>query len=283
MFDYNIIEFGLECTHNYNDKLPNMEFHLHNRYEIYYLLSGDVHYFVERKKYIIQKGDILVLNSKEIHKPTFVGATPYERITVHFNPQIARYFSTTDISLLSCFENRDNGKNNLIKLDNSDNMVFHSLIEKLAILCQNNNGNPIEKLSILLQILTFLNESWKDRISDIKKQTQQPQALKAPISQVISYINNHLTEDLSLSTLEKQSFLNKNYLCKLFKDQMGSTIHNYILVRRISLAKQLLENGASVTEACSQSGFNDYANFIRLFKKITGNSPSKFKTNSGGK
>lgn len=283
MFEYTIIEGGLECSHSYNEDIPSFEFHLHNKYEIYLLLSGDVHYFVERKKYVLKKGDILVFNSKEIHKPTFVGVSPYERITMHFNPKIAAYFSTPDTNLLGCFENRKNGENNLIKLDQGKHTLFCSLLERLAQLCSNSGESPIEKLSVLLQVFNLLDISSKQSKLDLGQQTQQPQQLKSPISQVITYINNHLTEELSLDVLEKKSFLNKNYLCKLFKDQMGSTIHSYILIRRISLAKQLLENGASVTEACNQSGFNDYANFIRLFKKITGTSPAKFKTNTFGK
>ncbi|MBQ3028199.1 MAG: AraC family transcriptional regulator, partial [Lachnospiraceae bacterium] len=42
-------------------------------------------------------------------------------------------------------------------------------------------------------------------------------------------------------------------------------------------AKALLQEGASVTEACYRSGFNDYANFIRSFKKVTGVSPGKYR------
>jgi AraC-like DNA-binding protein len=283
MFEYTIIEGGLDCAHSYTEDIPSFDFHLHNKYEIYLLLSGDVHYFVERKKYILKKGDILIFNSKEIHKPTFVGASPYERIIIHFNPQIAAYFSTPDINLLGCFENRKNGENNLINLEQGKHTLFCSLLDRLAQLCSKVDESPIDKLSILLQVFSILDKNTKEIKLDINQQTQQPQQLKSPISQVITYINNHLTEELSLDVLEKKSFLNKNYLCKLFKDQMGSTIHSYILVRRISLAKQILENGASVTEACNQSGFNDYANFIRLFKKITGTSPAKFKVHAFGK
>ena len=63
----------------------------------------------------------------------------------------------------------------------------------------------------------------------------------------------------------------------LFKRETGSTIFQYILVKRIAMAREFLSMGTSVAETCVQSGFGDYANFIRTFKKITGYSPGHFK------
>ncbi|MEG2350978.1 MAG: AraC family transcriptional regulator, partial [Hungatella sp.] len=91
------------------------------------------------------------------------------------------------------------------------------------------------------------------------------------------YIDQHLSEALSLESISTACSLDKYYLSHLFKKETESTIFQYILVKRIAQAKELLSLGSSVTEACQQSGFNDYANFIRSFKKVTGYSPGHFK------
>ncbi|MFC7055508.1 helix-turn-helix domain-containing protein [Enterococcus alcedinis] len=93
---------------------------------------------------------------------------------------------------------------------------------------------------------------------------------------MLNYIQENITLDISLTSLEEQFGLSGFHLNRLFKKEVGSTIYQYILLSRISLAKQLLETHSNVTEVCFLSGFNDYANFIRTFKKITGLAPKQY-------
>ena len=67
------------------------------------------------------------------------------------------------------------------------------------------------------------------------------------------------------------------YLSRLFKQYVGTSVYNYITVTRIANAQKLLKNGATVTEACFCSGFEDCSNFIRTFKKLTGETPLGYK------
>ena len=64
----------------------------------------------------------------------------------------------------------------------------------------------------------------------------------------------------------------------MFNRYCGTTVTKYIISKRITEAKKLLSNGKSVTETAFASGFNDYANFIRTFKKTVGVPPGKYKS-----
>jgi AraC-like DNA-binding protein len=97
---------------------------------------------------------------------------------------------------------------------------------------------------------------------------------------ILDYINENLEGDLSLEFLEKRFYINGSYLSRLFKKSTGSTIHEYIIYKRISKAKKLLAEGSSATEAAFMCGFNDFSNFSRLFKRTVGVSLRQYKTDA---
>ena len=106
------------------------------------------------------------------------------------------------------------------------------------------------------------------------------------IYQILTYINRHITEDLSLEDLSledlslellsKQFYLSSSYLCRIFKSNTGTTIHQYITAKRITLAKDLLTQRYSVTDACNMSGFKDYNGFLKSFVTAVGMPPKKY-------
>ena len=82
---------------------PNHDycFHLHNRFEIYFFISGNVNYFIEKSVHRLLYGDLLIMNSNEIHKPSIQPDKPYTRIVIHFRPEIASFLSHDGYNLLS--------------------------------------------------------------------------------------------------------------------------------------------------------------------------------------
>ncbi|MFD1907599.1 helix-turn-helix domain-containing protein [Paenibacillus rhizoplanae] len=96
------------------------------------------------------------------------------------------------------------------------------------------------------------------------------------VRRTMEYIDAHLGQTLTLEQLSSTFHLNSTYISRQFKQHTGLTLRSYILDRRISLAKACLREGLSLTEACYQSGFSDYANFIRSFTKVAGVSPGRY-------
>ena len=92
--------------------------------------------------------------------------------------------------------------------------------------------------------------------------------------QIAQYINNHLTEKISLKTLEREFYRDKAYMNRVFKSVMGCSIWEYIIKKRVFFARTELYNTRSVTEAFAKSGFTDYSVFYRNYVKCTGISPS---------
>ena len=98
------------------------------------------------------------------------------------------------------------------------------------------------------------------------------------IRETLSYINEHLGEELSVGELAEQVFLSRYHFMRLFKAQTGSSVHAYVRSRRLMRAARLIREGMSAARAAEECGFADYSAFHRAFRAAFGVSPGKLKS-----
>lgn len=246
------------------------DFHLHNFFELFLLLEGEINFCIHQSLYHIRAGSLLIINDLEIHKAINICDSSYKRIYIHIPPAFFSKYTSDEINLISCFKNRDIGQNNLVLLNNQQLNYF---IEQYTHMKKSENclfpGKELLLETYLLQLLVFINNLSDQQITLSSRYTPD-------VNRIIDYLERHLVEQISLDSLAKELSLSKYYLCHLFKKETETTIFNYLLLRRIAKSKSLLSGGKNVTEACFQSGFNNYTNFITSFKKITGYTPKKY-------
>jgi len=258
-------------TENPMDKMK-MDFHLHDNFEIYMFLSGGVRYFIEKNSYDLVPGDILIMRPDEIHKATFTSNETYERIVINFPENVLRTLSTEGNELSYCYYNRPHGEKNRLNSTDEEKNELIALFEKLIMADKYKKMWSIQlKLSIFLEIMVRINRIF----SDETRITSSPLHHRSLIP-ILEYIDQNLDKDLSLKSLQDKFFVSGSYLCQIFKQTTGSTLHEYIIYKRISRAKQFLINGESSYNASIKSGFSDYSNFYRAFKKVTGYSPREY-------
>lgn len=263
----------LNYSHDRSIPSKNVDFHLHNYFEIYFFIAGDVNYFIEKQVYPLRYGDLLLINNHEIHKPTFRLSQAYERIVIHFEPQLGKIFGAPEFNLLQSFLNRPTGEKNKVNLAPAEiEELMKSFMRLEHITSESSAGSDTLKLCYFIEILAFINKVFLN----IKPGDEHPNVPEALIP-ILDYIDNHLDEDLTLESLGRRFYLNQSYLSRLFKKGIGSNIHEFIIYKRISKAKKLLSDGFNVTDTCSRCGFNDYANFLRMFKRKVGVSPGKYQ------
>lgn len=262
--------------HRRTESPPNFDFHLHDQFEIYFFIAGDVHYLIEKKVYPLQYGDLLIINNRELHKPTFRSDAPYENIVVHFDPSVAAAVSAlSPFPLLDCYINRPLGEHNKLSLSHQQLEEATSLFGRIEQLdWTDEEGAELLLTVYMTELLVLINRVYRQRLDP---HSSGQLALDDKLAPVLDYIDHHLEHDLSLEALERQFYMNRYYLSRLFKKTTGSTIHDYILLKRIALAKKLLHDDCTVTNACERSGFNDYSNFIRMFKRYVGVPPGQYR------
>jgi len=265
---------GVQYIHKRTEQPYKMDFHLHDRYEVYFFISGDVHYLIEKKVYPLAYGDLLLMNSRELHKPTYRSHTPYENIVIHFDPQaVERYAAPYGYNLLKCFHDRPQGEHNKIQLLPQQLEELLALYAKMdGLFSRPGDGSELLLMTYFIELLVLLNRAFTQNLSPLPSSV-----VPEKLAPVLDFIDHHLDHNLTLEALEQQFFMNRYYLSRLFRQSIGSTIHEYILLKRIAYAKKLLHDGHNVTDACQQSGFNDYSNFIRMFKRIVGVPPGQYR------
>ena len=94
-------------------------------------------------------------------------------------------------------------------------------------------------------------------------------------AKICAYVNENLTEELSLERIAKAFFISKFYLCRAFKRYIGSSLHNYIVAKRIGLAKRLIDSGEVASAVAYKVGFGDYSAFYRAYMKHIGKAPTE--------
>jgi AraC-like DNA-binding protein len=94
---------------------------------------------------------------------------------------------------------------------------------------------------------------------------------------IMEYIGINFDKDLNAQQVADLFGLNRYSINELFKELTGLPFHKYLVNTRIIKACELLQHGnISTTQACFESGFNDYAHFIRTFSNALGISPGKY-------
>ena len=97
-------------------------------------------------------------------------------------------------------------------------------------------------------------------------------------SEILRYIDSHYSEPLSLSDLARQVSLSPSHIAHLFRMELGCTSSEYVNKIRISAAKTLLtETDMTVSEIADRIGYSDVYYFSKIFKRITGTAPSKYR------
>ena len=95
---------------------------------------------------------------------------------------------------------------------------------------------------------------------------------------ICDYVNTHYSEDINRDTIAEVVRLNSDYTARLFKKEMGTSLVNYIIQKRISVAKHLLQNtNFPVNSVSDKVGYGNYSYFTKLFKKETSFTPIDYR------
>jgi len=271
-----MISPDFEIYHYKDQPTLEIDFHNHDFYEIYYLISGKVNYMVEGKCYSLKHDDILIINNKELHRPEIQKGAIYERIVLWVNPEFIRKLGDGQSNLQLCFEQPSRNHNNVLRPDDDTLAIIKNNLYKLSknktsSLYASDILNKVYLTELIIQInRAYLDVHGEDSLAD------EDYISNPKINEVIRYINHHLDEELSLESLSARLFISKYHLIRQFKKYTGFTLYNYVQRKRLIQAKLLLKKDLKLTEICQLCGFKDYSNFLRSFKAAYHISPKKY-------
>lgn len=245
--------------------------HLHYHYEIYYNINGGKSFLIENEFYECGPRDLFVIPKTHIHKVVAEKNLPYERCVIHIDDEIISSVNSMPQmnSCLSWLDEVGTKYPRKVRLSQSRHEKFMMHIREYDRLDE--AGNELMLYSKLFEILAFARAEFSKSSCEDKSAVPESWSDKA-----LGYIEKNFRK-ISVLGIASSLYVNEDYLNKVFKAETGITLNNYIILRKIAEAKKLLYLGYSVKETCVLSGFNDYANFIRTFKRIEGCSPGSFE------
>ncbi len=250
-----------------NNKPSNKNFrlHFHDHYEILMFLEGDAKYVVEENTHALKPDDIIVIRNHQMHRIYHNSQKKYRRICINIHPD---FFKNENCKKYEeHFIYPENYIGNKIDAETAYKSGLYDAIIRLKKYSDSfkNIYTPVIKSTLveILYIISNINSYTKDEASNTQ------------LHNIIQYINQNFTKQITLEMLEKEFFISKYHLCHVFSEATGMTVHKYITNKRFTFANQLIKNGMSITEASQSAGYNSYSSFYRAYKNQFGSSPNQ--------
>ena len=261
------LEQDFRLFHIKDQTKRDFSYHYHDFHKVIIFLSGKAAYHIEGKSYYLKPWDILLVNRHAIHKPEIDFSVPYERFVLWIRDDIK------STELLRCFQKAIDRSYNLIRLDSDTQEKLKQLLYELeAALKDEKFGSELLGSALFTQFMVYVNRIFleKQYIYDTRSYSSDSQ-----IEELLRYINHNLTEDLSIETLARKYYLSKYHMMRKFMEETGYTIHNYIISKRLLLARTKISEGTPILKAAQLSGFSDSTTFSRAYQKQFGTAPSQ--------
>ena len=253
----------------------NYLIHSHPFYELYYFVSGDASILYNGAEYVMKPHTFIIFVPDCFHGIHVRSSRPYERYTAHFTPELFTMTRAEQIlpRLPTLDTLREQEGRQPCVIEHADTTGIYELFqsyEQFLPLSQRTRDaltGAITEAILIRYLLTAPDAS--------------PLSTKVPVprgqlelSPILTYIQQHLSEPLSLDSLSSRFHLSKGKLNSLFHRQMNCSPMEYVTVRRIHYAQQLLLNGVPASRAFPLVGFDDYTGFYRAYRKVLGHPPS---------
>lgn len=235
--------------------------HCHERHEIYCFLSGAVDFRVEGTAYALEPGSVLLLERSRFHsaQARTADGRGYERFVLYLGPELL-YPSET--ILLELFRRPEILYPNAWQQGVGQRVAA---IERAAAAPE-----AVRNIAIRTETVGLLADLFAMSDRAVGAQDEQPQ-----IKEVLAYINANLTEPMTVEGLAARFYMSRNSLARAFRRATGTTVPDYILYKRMALARILLQAGHPIGVAARECGYTDYSTFYRGYRKVFGQSPSE--------
>ncbi len=244
------------------------DFHVHDTCEIFYFLEGDAEYLVEASSYPLEPGSLMIMRPGEAHCIRFHHPEKYTRYAVNFPLSLFDSFDPKRL-LMKPYLDRELGQGNLFLMPG-----LESVFEAMCDASLDNYSRTVVLTSKIQVLLDLINTECRQR----KIKPPAPQSLA---EQAVSYVNRHIFDRISVTSLAEHFYLSKSQFCRIFKNTTGASPWDYITAKRLIAAKTMIARGSSAKTAAESCGFHDYSVFYRAYLKRFGTSPAKASSAPG--
>lgn len=154
-----------------------------------------------------------------------------------------------------------------------DKELLHHLRQLLLMKVLRSQDNYSKVYKQYFSLITLLEDYYQ-----VQLRSTQLKNIRGQIEDLKFYIDNNFEKDIRLSDLADQLYVTEQYLSRVFKEQNGIGVSEYLIRRRLAKVRQLLvESDESITDIAYLAGFSNINSFNRIFKKYQGMTPSEYR------
>ncbi len=236
--------------------------HIHDLCEIYVNITGNVSFMVEKNIYSIEPGDIIITKPYEYHHCIYHDDSDHLHYWIMFSPH-------ENPKLFDFFLERERGTGNHIRLTEERLENFLSLCERITRV---NPAHRVSAVAAFFDIISCIARGHeKYNVQDVNKNLPQN------VNDILNYINKNYSSIKNINQIASTFHISITTLERYFKKHLSITPRRYLEDKKLTHACMLLRQNFSVTDACFESGFDDYSHFIMIFKNRFSTTPLKYK------
>ncbi len=270
----NIQRHDYDACYNYHEEWSLSKLHCHDFYELYIHYSGAKFYCVDNNVYPLEADQLMVVPPFCMHGLIGDGAPRnYERAFLYITPATLKTCGAGTIDLESFLNKYIQSGQCHFQLSHEDALSCKVYLQQMAL--DLHSTSSMTRFTNHVRMLNFL--SIVCRSMKHAKTTTEPVVVNEVIHDILSYINENYTQTIKLEPLARQFGVSVSFLSHEFVRYTGRSVYDYVLHRRVQMAKAMINDGLPLGEVAYLCGFNDYSNFLRAFSKMAGMSPSAFR------
>ena len=231
--------------------------HSHLNYEMLYFVEGDAEFNIEGHIFPLKPHDLIFIQPKQFHCLHLLSLTRYVRYVSNFDAHVLPNESRERLDSLPPIVNIE------------DKPFIRTCFEKLS-----SYSDRFSESDTRLMIRCSVREILLNLIYEAPAIRRDCAQRNHIIDRIISLINQYPERAWNAETLSRELYLSKSYIQNIFSQYMDIGLKSYINTKKILYAQSLLLSGESPACVCEACGFHDYSTFYRLFRKITGTTPT---------
>lgn len=255
-------------------KTVRQDYHRSINLVFMFFIKGKGYMNIEGTSYKFNEGDVIMLNPSEFFVSSIDNSSFHERITVLTNLNMVNSFPCDAFPVFSAFYKREKGKGNIISSDIVEKYGIGKLFYELLEIAGEDSDTK-EPLAIC-KVIELLGKMGKV-IQNTTSISSDKTTITPLIDKALRYVDDNFTNDITVQGVADRFSVHRSHLSHEFAKQIGTSLWNYIILRRIHKFNSLMTCDSSVEELAYKVGFKNYSNFFRLYKKHMGVTPIEFK------